>query len=200
MAAVRIKNCQKIYELNLKMHKSFVHFLLQNKTNTMANTWLWNISDFLQTKYFGLQRSNYFLAWMCFERPITEKKTLRNGVNRPISKSHNASIPYPTIHHFITEMCTCVHISVAKWCIVTYSTDALCDFWDGSIGRNSDSENDLRRVLPHAPTNEILYPQVSHSPSVNEVFCHQHLRQEWLWETRDCFTVSSHTLMAGKRR
>ena len=23
-------------------------------------------------------------------------------------KSHNASLPYPTMHHFVTEMCTCV--------------------------------------------------------------------------------------------
>ena len=27
-------------------------------------------------------------------------------------KSHNAPAPYPTMHHFETEMCTCVHISV----------------------------------------------------------------------------------------
>ena len=26
--------------------------------------------------------------------------------------SHIAPIPYPTMHHFVTEMCTCVHISV----------------------------------------------------------------------------------------
>ena len=24
-------------------------------------------------------------------------------------KSHNAPVPYPTMHHFVTEMCTCVH-------------------------------------------------------------------------------------------
>ena len=32
--------------------------------------------------------------------------------------SHNASDKYPTMHHFVTEMCTGVHISVTKWCIV----------------------------------------------------------------------------------
>ena len=34
-----------------------------------------------------------------------------------------------TMHHFVRGMCTCVHISVTKWCIVRYFCDAL---WDGS--------------------------------------------------------------------
>ena len=33
----------------------------------------------------------------------------------------------PTMHHFVTEMCTHVHISVTKWCIVGYWTGALWD-------------------------------------------------------------------------
>ena len=44
-----------------------------------------------------------------------------------IKKSHNASVPCPTMHHFVTEMCTRVHISVTKWCIVGYLSGALCD-------------------------------------------------------------------------
>ena len=35
-----------------------------------------------------------------------------------LHKSRNGPVPYPTMHHFETEMCTCVHISVTKWCIV----------------------------------------------------------------------------------
>ena len=31
--------------------------------------------------------------------------------------SHNAPVPCPIMHHFVTEMCTYVHISVTKWCI-----------------------------------------------------------------------------------
>ena len=39
--------------------------------------------------------------------------------------SHCAPAPHPTVHHFVTEMCTCVHISVANgalwiWCIVGF--------------------------------------------------------------------------------
>ena len=41
-------------------------------------------------------------------------------------KSHNAPVPYPTIHHWNINM----HISVPKWCIVGYGTGALCDLWD----------------------------------------------------------------------
>ena len=51
----------------------------------------------------------------------------------PSHKSQNASVPYPTMQYFVTEMCTGVHISVTKWCIVGYLSDALWDLWDGSI-------------------------------------------------------------------
>ena len=44
----------------------------------------------------------------------------------PSRKSHNASDIYPTVHHFVTEMCTHVHISVTNWCIVGYGTDGIC--------------------------------------------------------------------------
>ena len=49
-------------------------------------------------------------------------------------KSYNAPILHTTMHGFVTEMCACVHISVTKWCIVGYLSDALWDFWDGSVG------------------------------------------------------------------
>ena len=43
-------------------------------------------------------------------------------------KSHNAPVLYPTMHHFVTEMCTCVHISVTKWCIVGCLTGFIVGF------------------------------------------------------------------------
>ena len=60
--------------------------------------------------------------------------------NRFLHKSHNAPVPYPTMHHFVTEMCTQVHICVTKWCIVGYLSDALWDLWDGSIMRSNTVE------------------------------------------------------------
>ena len=37
------------------------------------------------------------------------------------------------MHHFVTEMCICVHISVKKWCILGYLTSALWDLFDECI-------------------------------------------------------------------
>ena len=50
-------------------------------------------------------------------------------------KSHNApdKFQYLTMHHFVTEMCTCVDISVTQWCIVGHGTSALWDLWIMSI-------------------------------------------------------------------
>ena len=50
-----------------------------------------------------------------------------------LHKPRNVPVPYPTMHHFVTEMCTHVHISVTKWCIVGYLSDALWELWGGSI-------------------------------------------------------------------
>ena len=53
------------------------------------------------------------------------------GVNRQqlthLKKSNNELDRHPTMHHHVTEMCTCVHISVTKWCIVEYGTGAMWD-------------------------------------------------------------------------
>ena len=48
-------------------------------------------------------------------------------------KSHDAPVPYPTMHHFVTEMCICVHISVTKWYIVGYLSNTLWNLHYGSI-------------------------------------------------------------------
>ena len=48
------------------------------------------------------------------------------------NKSHNASVPYQPMHHFVTEMCPCVDISVTKWCILGYLSNALWGLRDGS--------------------------------------------------------------------
>ena len=40
---------------------------------------------------------------------------------------------YPTMPNFVTEMCMHVHISVTKWYIVGYFSNALCDLCDASI-------------------------------------------------------------------
>ena len=47
-----------------------------------------------------------------------------NGWTDLSHKSSNASDKYPTIHHFVAEMC------MYKMCIVGYGTGALWDLWD----------------------------------------------------------------------
>ena len=51
-------------------------------------------------------------------------------------KSYSALVPYPTMHHFVTRMCTHVHIRVTKYYIVRYLPIALQGSWDGSIAIN----------------------------------------------------------------
>ena len=48
-------------------------------------------------------------------------------------KSHNASEEYPIMHHFVTEICTHVHISVTKWGTVGCGTGALWNLCNRSI-------------------------------------------------------------------
>ena len=61
--------------------------------------------------------------------------TLVHTTTDPFHKPHNALDKYPTMYHFVTEMCTYVHISVTKWCIVGYGTGALWDLCSRSIIR-----------------------------------------------------------------
>ena len=46
----------------------------------------------------------------------------------PSHKSCNAPGEYPTMHHFVTERCTYVHISVTKWRIMGYGIGVQGDF------------------------------------------------------------------------
>ena len=61
-----------------------------------------------------------------------------------LHKSHNALDKYPTMHHFVTDMCTYVHISVTKWCIVGYLSNALWDLWDWSNMHIWACHNDIQ--------------------------------------------------------
>ena len=68
------------------------------------------------------------------------------GVIDMLHKCKNAPVSYRTMRHSVTEMCTCVHISVTKWCIVGYLSNALWDLWDGSS-----------LLLPDAKVEVLIY-------------------------------------------
>ena len=57
----------------------------------------------------------------CTEQYIYDTAIARIGILHNmiyILQYHNTPVAYPTKHHFVTEMCTCMHISVTKWCLV----------------------------------------------------------------------------------
>ena len=99
---------------------------------------------------------------VCIVR-IWEKMDHR--ANRPVAQipqytsiiSHNAPFCNRNMHicaHFCYKMmhcgiCTYVHISVTKWCIVGYDTGALWDLWYWSIlGLHSAKERCRYKVTP----------------------------------------------------
>ena len=57
-------------------------------------------------------------AWTNVDQDL--RRYLSPSPNRPISQIPQCTAPYPKMHNFVTEMCTWVHISVTKWCIVGY--------------------------------------------------------------------------------
>ena len=75
---------------------------------------------------------NICLEWH-FNNTLTHWPLGYVAAINPSHKYPKATGKYPTMHHFVTEMCTCVHISVTKWCIVGYETGALWDLHNRSI-------------------------------------------------------------------
>ena len=100
---------------------NIVNWTIRNKISEILK---YNSYIFIQQKVLAKIVCNLatILSWPQCVDPIGE-----------LHQSHNASVTYPTMHHFVTEKCTYVHISVTKWCIVGYLSDALWDLWDGSI-------------------------------------------------------------------
>ena len=57
----------------------------------------------------------------------TRQGTMKDkGKIDPSHKSYNALDKYPTMYHFVTEICTHVDIFVTKWCIMEYMDLVHC--------------------------------------------------------------------------
>ena len=77
--------------------------------------------EFLQIKlFFNIMVESFFSA-------CTHINALMYTTMNQSHKSHNAPVPYPTIHHS-----ECAHFC-SEWCIVGYGTGALLDLWIRSI-------------------------------------------------------------------
>ena len=78
-----------------------------------------------------------------------------------LHKSHNAPVPYPTTHNSVTEICTCVHISVTKWWGICLMPCGICemDLFDHYM-----RDQWLQwRTLPDSPQKAIHAENVSMS-------------------------------------
>ena len=72
-----------------------------------VHSWNWH-QDTITIQIAG------YLAWLWWMQSV-------NLTHIDLShKYDNPPVPYPTMHHFVTEVCSRVHISVMKWCTVGY--------------------------------------------------------------------------------
>ena len=89
------------------------------------------------------------------------------------------------MHHFVTEICTCVHISVTKWCIVAYLSNALWDLstvlHQAMAVHNINAHNNISKYHSLSDTLGITQPctkpwMYSQWTSISR-WCHI-----WAWE------------------
>ena len=101
--------------------------------NIQCCYWQWNYDI-----HDNVQRHLWLQSW---HHNIDTGRAAKwwQGETNPFLKSHNALDKYPTMHPFVTEMCTHVLISVTKWCIVGYGTGASWDLWDWPTLESSNS-------------------------------------------------------------
>ena len=99
---------------------------------------LYREEQFIQNKHlkFPCDTADVLSMAHYMKNAYGTKTTLTSVTLRvhPSHKSHNALGKYPTIYHFVTEMC--MHISVTKWCIVGYRIGALWDLCSRSHWRH----------------------------------------------------------------
>ena len=85
-----------------------------------------------ETPSRSLWRHCIFLRLACSPCNIFSRNRQSNSTDLSY-KSHNAPVPYFTIHHSVTEICTWLYSSVTKWCIVGYLSDAVWNLRDASM-------------------------------------------------------------------
>ena len=89
------------------------HFI-RHSAHCLGNGFVWQLTHHLNQWW----QWSVAYGWTTGEKWFTNHSHMCNGIDL-LHNSHNAPVPYPTMHYFVTEMCTCVHISVKK-----------CALWD----------------------------------------------------------------------
>ena len=95
--------------------KASTNSMLANcQLNALENNFKWNLNQYTQI----------FLQWKTFENVVWKKTWLLIEISLKfvpkdpidlLQKSHNAPVPCPTMHHFVTEMCTFLLQNGALW-------------------------------------------------------------------------------------
>ena len=116
--------------------------LLKTTFALFADIWS-NLVFFHRSNLFGARWQMYaakysvIVALVSGLSPVRRHATWQSNAGLalrvPSHKSRMTSDKYPTMHNFVTEMCTHVYICVTKFCIVEYGTDAVWDLWDWFI-------------------------------------------------------------------
>ena len=89
-------------------------------SNVLSFIWFrWCISCAFPCIFFSIFHYHIFFCY----NPVSFCVSLSSEV---LQKSHNATVPNPTMHHFVTEIC--LYISDTKWYIMGYLLNASWDF------------------------------------------------------------------------
>ena len=107
--------------------RSFVFFDLRLNKRLSKQSWCWLFETLSRSLWrhcnvilpehsgFSHRRANFHSICLDFVVRCPYSMNLSH-------KSHNAPFPHPVIHHFVTEMCTCVYIFVEYFSRPVYTT------------------------------------------------------------------------------
>ena len=108
---------------------------LNNAEETITTHQIWVISSLYFNSYLFYidptdnKTSQYkLMAWYIFGDPLLDLTLTHLSID-PSLQIPSASEKYPIMRYFVREVCTHVHISATKWCIVGYETGALRDIF-----------------------------------------------------------------------
>ena len=152
MNAYKIVNASQILfsdyvEMNtVPLNEFNMWFLCHSIRLNIKFAWFWNYPVPLKN-----------LISFTFEWFVVQEKE-RGGLIEIMHKSDNPPVSYPTTYHFVTEMHTCGHISVIKWCILGYLFDAfvLINEMDLSIAVMYEASSWTLPVVIYRPTRRII--------------------------------------------
>ena len=133
----------------------------------------------------------------------TAGNTKHGAAKRPISQiSHNVSDKHPTMHHFVTEMCTHVHISHKKrdWFTVWFVREVYrlrCLKINMPIKKENPLFDILLSPISRSVTKLKFEIVMSHSGRCRLTNSHAvgflHIRTDYCsWKTLKCMVLVSH--------